>query len=247
MVMLSNKRAVFFDAGFTLLEPTVSVADVYMREARRLGAFVPEAEFRQRLTEVWADRVRNVKDVDEALVSSDEHERHGWRQLTWQLAQPFPQLADNHLAWLAALFDHFDSPQAWRPLPGALELLAALRQRGVAVAIVSNWHTVLHTLLAAHGVRNLCACVLTSAEIGFKKPHPRIFLEALRRTGVSAGEAVHVGDSWTEDIQGARAVGIDAIYVQHDTNRSPEFDYESDRGSGSLVGVVTSLKTLLPG
>ena len=50
--------------------------------------------------------------------------------------------------------------------------------------------------------------VVTSGEVGMEKPHPPIFHEALRRAGVEAGDAAHVGDQLSSDVDGARNVGI---------------------------------------
>jgi putative hydrolase of the HAD superfamily len=58
--------------------------------------------------------------------------------------------------------------------------------------------------------------VVISAEVGVRKPDPRIFEEALRRAGVAAGEAVHVGDLPEEDIEGARRAGLGAFLIDRE-------------------------------
>jgi putative hydrolase of the HAD superfamily len=65
-------------------------------------------------------------------------------------------------------------------------------------------------------------CV-TSEEAGAEKPHPPIFLAALRRAHVAPQEAIHVGDQYQADVQGARAVGINPVLLDregwyHDVN-----------------------------
>ena len=55
--------------------------------------------------------------------------------------------------------------------------------------------------------------VVTPEEAGADKPKPAIFLAALERAGVSASEAVHIGDQYDLDIVGARAVGITPILI----------------------------------
>jgi len=66
--------------------------------------------------------------------------------------------------------------------------------------------------------------VVISGEIGYRKPHPRIFQHALKRLGVKPWEAVHVGNSVREDVAGAKGVGMWAIWVR-------------DEGEGGVVGV----------
>jgi putative hydrolase of the HAD superfamily len=63
--------------------------------------------------------------------------------------------------------------------------------------------------------------VVVSEEIGVRKPRKEIFDEALRRLGVSASDAVHVGDNLTADVAGAAAVGMQTIWLTrcvHDTH-----------------------------
>jgi putative hydrolase of the HAD superfamily len=56
---------------------------------------------------------------------------------------------------------------------------------------------------------------LISEEVGINKPQPGIFHVALQMNGVTADEAVMIGDSYTSDIAGAKAAGIDQIWL-HD-------------------------------
>ena len=56
--------------------------------------------------------------------------------------------------------------------------------------------------------------VATSAEVGASKPSGELFAAALALAGVDAWQAVHVGDSWGEDVEGARAAGIDAVWLR---------------------------------
>ena len=93
----------------------------------------------------------------------------------------------------------------FRPLPYALEALAVLRRRGLAVAIVSNWDIGLREHLAGLGLGELV--VVTSAEAGAPKPQPDVFLRALELLRVRPERALHVGDS-DADEAGARAAGM---------------------------------------
>ena len=69
--------------------------------------------------------------------------------------------------------------------------------------------------------------MLTSAEVGARKPAPAIFSRALELAGVHAGDAVHVGDSVSEDVEGARTAGIAPILIRRD-------------GSAPDLGAVTA-------
>ena len=91
--------------------------------------------------------------------------------------------------------------------PGVAETLAALRARGLTLAVVSNWDCTLPAHLAAVGVAHLLSAIATSAAAGVAKPDPRIFTVALERVGVAPERAVHVGDN-PADSDGAAAAGL---------------------------------------
>jgi putative hydrolase of the HAD superfamily len=65
-------------------------------------------------------------------------------------------------------------------------------------------------------VARLVDGVLTSAEVGARKPAPAMFEQALALTGATASQAIHVGDSLEEDVAGARAAGIEPVLVRRD-------------------------------
>lgn len=94
---------------------------------------------------------------------------------------------------------------AFRPLPGVLDALAALRDRGLALAVVSNWDCSLGGRLREAGIELDVA--VSCAEAGAAKPDPAIFGVALERLGIEPGRTLHVGDT-AEDEDGARAAGL---------------------------------------
>jgi HAD superfamily hydrolase (TIGR01549 family) len=69
-------------------------------------------------------------------------------------------------------------------------------------------------LLETHGLAELLDTVVVSAAINKRKPSPEIFLNALKKLDVSTDETVFVGDTLDADIDGAKSVGIRAIYIQ---------------------------------
>ena len=64
--------------------------------------------------------------------------------------------------------------------------------------------------------------LVVSEEAGVAKPSPRIFEIALERVKVRAEDAVMVGDSWTNDVEGARAAGLRAIWFNREGRDSPD-------------------------
>ena len=95
----------------------------------------------------------------------------------------------------------------------AREGLLAARAAGARVAVVSNWDVSLSEVLELVGLAPLIDAVVTSAAVGAAKPAPAIFRHALALAGVGPGEALHVGDTLSEDVRGAQACGIAAVLL----------------------------------
>ena len=93
------------------------------------------------------------------------------------------------------------------------EVVDALRRRGVTVAICSNWDWDLERAVAAAGLDAYFDVVVTSAQAGARKPHPRIFRHTLERCGVAADEALFAGDTVFADVDGPLALGMAAVHV----------------------------------
>jgi putative hydrolase of the HAD superfamily len=116
----------------------------------------------------------------------------------------------------------------------AASTLRALRGDGIRLVVVSNWDWSLHEVLERVGLAPLLDGVVTSAEVGVRKPGREVFERALDVAGVPAARAMHVGDSFDEDVLGARAAGIEPVLIRRD-------------GRNVAVGVrtVSSLRELI--
>jgi FMN phosphatase YigB (HAD superfamily) len=120
---------------------------------------------------------------------------------------------------LSQLADRERSGQVlWSELaPGAIDAINAMRRAGIEVAIVTNsdGHAADNLrdagILAATGLD--ASAVIDSVVVGSAKPDRGIFDAALRRTGVEASGAVHIGDMLSTDVAGADAVGITPIHL----------------------------------
>ena len=101
----------------------------------------------------------------------------------------------------------------FRVFSDAPPALAALRERGVRLVVVSNWDWSLPQWIERAGLAELVDGVVSSAVVGFAKPAPEIFRVALDLAGVAPEEALHVGDSLTSDVEGARAAGVRGVLI----------------------------------
>jgi putative hydrolase of the HAD superfamily len=94
--------------------------------------------------------------------------------------------------------------------------LAELRALGVGLVCASNWDVSLPEVLARCGLDGALDGVVTSAEVGARKPNPAIFAAALELAGCAPAEAIYVGDTPEEDLDGANAAGIRALLIDRE-------------------------------
>jgi HAD superfamily hydrolase (TIGR01549 family) len=96
--------------------------------------------------------------------------------------------------------------------------LEHLRDAGFKLAIVSNWDTPLDPLTERLGIADYFDTITASHDMRVRseKPDSHIFNHTLKAVGVSAAEAVHIGDTYEADIIGAQGVGIRPILLDRD-------------------------------
>lgn len=105
--------------------------------------------------------------------------------------------------------------------PDARPAILAAAARGRRVVVVSNWDVSLHDVLERVALAPLLHGIVTSAEVGARKPQAAPFERALDLAGAGPADAMHVGDSVEEDVAGARNAGIEAILLARDGRRGP--------------------------
>jgi putative hydrolase of the HAD superfamily len=129
-----------------------------------------------------------------------------------------PQGAD---AFVEAYLSEWST--AVRLIDGVPALLATLRAGGRRLALVSNTHSaeMVRGHLAAMGIADAFDAVVTSVEIGYRKPRPEIFTAALESLGAAASDAVFVGDSYDADFLGPTRMGMDAYLIVGDGRDVP--------------------------
>jgi HAD superfamily hydrolase (TIGR01509 family) len=196
--------AVLFDWSGTLVHDPPPPARI-----RRALATLDRPHDDEVVDRLWAalHEARILPDVAAELTDEDTSaERHRLSNMLWyDRAGIEEQLA-------AALYD-FDHEIDNRPLyPDAAETLVALKRADVAIAVVSDIHLDLRTMLRAQGVGDLIDVYVLSFEHGCQKPDPRMFHTALAALGVDAHRALMVGDRASHD-GGAAEVGIATLIL----------------------------------
>ncbi len=159
--------------------------------------------------------------------------RDGLRALRGDVARQQPEICHDLTAVRlevlrrALLQAGYDEAGARAGAAGAFEVFFAGRHRVTlfeGVADVLSGLSQVHPLYALSngnadigraGLAGYFSAQLSAASVGFAKPHPRMFEEALSLAGVSAAQALHIGDHPEQDVAAAQAVGMKAVWVNY--------------------------------
>jgi putative hydrolase of the HAD superfamily len=210
-------RAVSFDVTGTLLG-LPRLGEIYAEAFRRHGHAVDDTDMDRVVRAVWQEMSIRTRLGEDRFSSHPDGAKGFWRELVARVAAhlelppPTPFLA-------AELFERFAHADAWEVFADAAAALPALRAAGLRLAVVSNFDGRLPRLLADCGLAENFAAVVYSEEVGVEKPHPAIFEELLERLALPAGDVLHVGDSRRDDVEGARAVGMQALWLTRGSER----------------------------
>jgi putative hydrolase of the HAD superfamily len=210
---MRNLKAVFFDMGSTLSHQNPTREEL-------LFDFLAERGHQ-----------RTLQDIRRSLLASDTwwHEwtvqnPFGWQDesLRQTMRAQYRQVFMRALALPSddglseALTDLWTTSIMRRHnaiYPDVLPVLRDLRQRGLKLAIVSNWDASLQSHCDDLGLTPLFDTIVGSLAVGYEKPDPRIFAVALERMQERADQVVHVGDIYVSDVVGARRAGITPVLL----------------------------------
>ena len=206
-------RAIFFDAAGTLFRVRGSVGAAYAAVAALHGVRVDAVRIEERFRSAFRGMPPMCfPGIAETQLA--QRERAWWRQVV-MTAFTECRFRDFEV-FFNDLFEHFAQPAAWELFADVAPTLSGLQARGLQLAVVSNFDGRLTRVCDGLGIRRLFAAIVMSGRAGCAKPDPRIFAVALERLGVAASQAIHVGDSEAEDLEGARAAGVSAILIRRD-------------------------------
>lgn len=208
MKRFSGLQAVAFDVGGTLIDPRPSVGHVYAQVAAEHGfpGLNPEA-----LNKSFKDAWRTKTNFN--------YSRENWLKL---VKKTFEQVDESsgRVSFFSELYERFAHPQVWKIYDDVIPTLDCLKEKGLALAVISNWDDRLRSLLTRLQLDTYFNVLIISAEVGVQKPSREIFKRALEQLGNRPESVLHVGDSPVEDCDGAAHTGLQSILI--DRNRTKE-------------------------
>jgi putative hydrolase of the HAD superfamily len=139
-----------------------------------------------------------------------------------------------------ALADALLASLRFTAYPDAAPAISLARANGWRVVVASNWDVSLHDVLERLELAPLLDGVVTSAEVGARKPSPAVFERALAIVHARPAETIHVGDSVEDDVIGARGAGIEPVLLDRDGRIAERVGRPAPQG----VRVISTLSEL---
>ena len=196
-------RGVLFDLHSTLVDQ--GEAGVWLDLALERASHASTDGDRDALVD-WLDRIwegARISDPDSLRdLSAQDHYR------------VFHELLANGPGVDAALGDalHATLLDTWHAYADTVPTLAALREAGIRIAVISNVGLDVTEVLAREGIEPFADAVVLSKDVGSVKPDVGIFAAALRALDCEPHEALMVGDSGKDDV-GGTALGMRTLIL----------------------------------
>ncbi|MFO7572151.1 MAG: HAD family hydrolase [Gaiellaceae bacterium] len=210
-------RAVLFDVDFTLFRPGPELGpEGYRRVGERHGLELDPSLY---------DSARQAA-LDELQRHHElVHDEEVWFTFTEQIVLRMGGDPSGARACAIDMVREWERHENFSLYEDALPVLDELRRHTLKIGLVSNGQRDLEEFAVHH--RLAVDAMVGSRSHGKVKPHPSIFVAALQALDVAPGETAMVGDSFEDDIEGARALGIRAILLDRD-GRMPQADGRID-------------------
>lgn len=201
-------QGVFFDFDYTLGDSTPAIAEGYRLGFAALGLDPPTVE------QVRATVGMTLQDGYAFLTGDHNADRQERFFHTFQHTVGVKAQGDDRKLMI----------EGTTLLPGAVELLRALREAGVRTAIVSTKPgPTIRSIFRHQGQLDLLDLVVGGDEVAHSKPHPEGLGIALERLGLRSDQVLFCGDT-VIDAATAQAGGCDFCAVLNGTTRAPAFD-----------------------
>jgi putative hydrolase of the HAD superfamily len=233
---MPRPQAICFDMGFTLLQHAPTGPDLYIRILAEHGHTVTVDELEAAVRPARDFYIRATRE-GRPFESSMELASEFWEEYNGIVLERLGLPVDIHSSLGEKIYTAAWSPASWRLFPDVIPTLDELRGRGIRMAVISNFVDTLDAVCASHGLSQYFDVILPSVQAGTMKPDPEIFHIALRRLGVAADAAWHVGDNYWADILGARAAGLTAVLVDRE-RAVPHPDGPAVHSLDQLVGLL---------
>lgn len=229
-------QVIFFDAAETLFHVNGSVADIYLTHAVQHGfRQTPDSQalIAQAFQRAFRDAAPPIFAVTDPI-KLKQCERLWWFDIVHNVFYRVGMF-EQFDAFFEQVFQVFEDPRSWTLFPETHAVLTRLREEGFELGIVSNFDTRLFPVIRGLGIDRLFDTVTISSMARAAKPAAKIFEVALEKHAVDPDEAMHVGDSLRDDMEGATKAGLTGVLLDR-----------TCRAQASGGHAIRTLEELLP-
>jgi putative hydrolase of the HAD superfamily len=219
--MKTPTHVIFFDAADTLFHIHGSVADIYLTYAIQHG-FRQTPDSQTFITQAFQRAFRDASPpvfAETDPVKLKRCERLWWFDIVHNVFYRVGMF-ERFDEFFEKVFQVFEDPQSWELFPETHAVLTQLREEGFELGIVSNFDSRLFPVIRGLGIDRLFDTVTISSMAQAAKPASKIFKIALEKHAADPAEAVHVGDSVRDDVEGATKAGLTGILIDRESRVS---------------------------
>jgi putative hydrolase of the HAD superfamily len=203
-------RAVFFDVGETLVHVDPSFADLFVTVLAGAGHERSGDQVRDASAHIYARFSEAARDGS-MWTTSPERSREFWTSVYQRMLGELRVSNDDGLA--STLYREFTRMENYVLFDDVRPAIAALRQAGLLLGVVSNFEAWLEDWFGVHELVETFPVRVISGIEGIEKPDERIFRLALERAGVDAAASAYVGDNPEFDVDPPAALGMFPVLV----------------------------------
>ncbi|MBN2753865.1 MAG: HAD-IA family hydrolase [Candidatus Goldbacteria bacterium] len=223
-------KAVFFDAGETLIHRNPSLATITHRYLLKAGKKVNRAK----LNAVLFQAARDMKEIVQKAELNDTEKWHVYMDsVLKKLGIKDNNLKNDVIARLkrGTSFRVYD--EVWGVLKG-------LKKAGIKAGIISNAPRDLKKVFDRLGLTKQFDWIVVSEDAGVEKPDKKIYDLAIKRCGFDRKNVIYIGDNYLADIMGSVAAGIKPVWLLRDT-KDAQFTFKTGKAPDG-VAVIKSLR-----
>lgn len=209
-------KVIYLDAEGTFLRFNPSLGEIYRKLWSDFGIQIKDDELSKKMRDavkkVFKERLKD-QEVNGNIC------QQGWREVFELVFPEFKNLPFFNKVFSKA-YQFFASSECVKVDPNFYGFFSEVKSLGISLAIISNWDCRLYSVLEGHNLLHKFDAIFLGCEQGYLKPNPKLYLKALSYFKIKPNEGIMIGDSWEDDIEPAKKLGMSYFHVK---DRFPTF------------------------